>query len=352
MSQPFTVGGYPNPNNSVGGYPSQPQMTVGGYPQQPQQSQIQPNQPTIQTGMPQPGMPQPGMPQPGMQQPGYGQPGYPQQGYGQPGYQQQGGYNQPMGQPQYGQQTMSTYPQQRPPQDLSQIKVPGISFKKLLQNMGFNPIQGSTIPQQNPNMNLQPGTTMGPQFNFGPNGFSVLPKQPQPGMPQPGMPQPGMPQPGMPQPGMPQPGMPQPGMQQPGMGIGIGMPGMVMPGIGMPGYGMQGGYNQYGAMNLQTVHPHQFMQGTLTKDCSACKTGKKGTPGFNCSQCQDVSLCQNCYFRIMNSQMINSSCHGHQLICTKRNSIRCNVCKNMYSQKLIMNCKPCDFDCCLACYFK
>ena len=347
MSQPFTVGGYPNPNNSVGGYPSQPQMTVGGYPQQPQQSQIQPNQPTIQTGMPQPGMPQPGMPQPGMpqpgmQQPGYGQPGYPQQGYGQPGYQQQGGYNQPMGQPQYGQQTMSTYPQQRPPQDLSQIKVPGISFKKLLQNMGFNPIQGSTIPQQNPNMNLQPGTTMGPQFNFGPNGFSVLPKQPQPGMPQPGMPQPGM----------PQPGMPQPGMQQPGMGIGIGMPGMVMPGIGMPGYGMQGGYNQYGAMNLQTVHPHQFMQGTLTKDCSACKTGKKGTPGFNCSQCQDVSLCQNCYFRIMNSQMINSSCHGHQLICTKRNSIRCNVCKNMYSQKLIMNCKPCDFDCCLACYFK
>lgn len=337
MSQPFTVGGYPNPNNSVGGYPSQPQMTVGGYPQQPQQSQIQPNQPTIQTGMP-----QPGMPQPGMQQPGYGQPGYPQQGYGQPGYQQQGGYNQPMGQQQYGQQTMSTYPQQRPPQDLSQIKVPGISFKKLLQNMGFNPIQGATIPQQNPNMNLQPGTTMGPQFNFGPNGFSVLPKQPQPGMPQPGMPQPGM----------AQPGMPQPGMQQPGMGIGIGMPGMVMPGIGMPGYGMQGGYNQYGAMNLQTVHPHQFMQGILTKDCSACKTGKKGTPGFNCSQCQDVVLCQNCYFRIMNSQMINSSCHGHQLICTKRNSIRCNVCKNMYSQKLIMNCKPCDFDCCLACYFK
>lgn len=337
MSQPFTVGGYPNPNNSVGGYPSQPQMTVGGYPQQPQQSQIQPNQPTVQTGMPQPGMPQPG----------YGQPGYPQQGYGQPGYQQQGVYNQPMGQQQYGQQTMSTYPQQRPPQDLSQIKVPGISFKKLLQNMGFNPIQGSTIPQQNPNMNLQPGTTMGPQFNFGPNGFSVLPKQPQPGMPQPGMPQPGMAQPGM-----PQPGMQQPGMVQPGMGIGIGMPGMVMPGIGMPGYGMQGGYNQYGAMNLQTVHPHQFMQGTLTKDCSACKTGKKGTPGFNCSQCQDVSLCQNCYFRIMNSQMINSSCHGHQLICTKRNSIRCNVCKNMYSQKLIMNCKPCDFDCCLACYFK
>lgn len=337
MSQPFTVRGYPNPNNSVGGYPSQPQLTVGGYPQQPQQSQIQPNQPTVQTGMPQPGMPQPG----------YGQPGYPQQGYGQPGYQQQGVYNQPMGQQQYGQQTMSTYPQQRPPQDLSQIKVPGISFKKLLQNMGFNPIQGSTIPQQNPNMNLQPGTTMGPQFNFGPNGFSVLPKQPQPGMPQPGMPQPGMAQPGM-----PQPGMQQPGMVQPGMGIGIGMPGMVMPGIGMPGYGMQGGYNQYGAMNLQTVHPHQFMQGTLTKDCSACKTGKKGTPGFNCSQCQDVSLCQNCYFRIMNSQMINSSCHGHQLICTKRNSIRCNVCKNMYSQKLIMNCKPCDFDCCLACYFK
>ena len=40
MSQPFTVGGYPNPN--------QPQMSVGGYPQQPQ---IQQNQPTVQTGM-------------------------------------------------------------------------------------------------------------------------------------------------------------------------------------------------------------------------------------------------------------------------------------------------------------
>ena len=338
MSQPFTVGGYPNPNNSVGGYPNQPQLTVGGYPQQPQQPQIQPNQPTIQTGMPQPGMPQPGMPQPGMPQPGYGQAGYPQQGgYGQPAYQQQGGYTQPMGQQQFGQPmgqqtTMSTYPQQRQPQDLSQIKVPGISFKKLLQNMGFNPIQGSTVPQQNPNMNLQPGFTVGPQFNFGPNGFSVLPKQPQPGMPQPGMPQPGMPQPGM------------------GMGIGMSIPGMQ--GMGMPGYGMQGGYNQYGVMNLQTVHPHQFMQGTLSKDCSACKTGKKGTPGFNCSQCQDVSLCQNCYFRIMNAQMINTACHSHQLTCLKRNNIRCNVCKGMYSQKLVMNCKPCDFDCCLACYFK
>ena len=173
---------------------------------------------------------------------------------------------------------------------------------------------------------------MGPQFNFGPNGFSVLPKQPQPGMPQPGMPQPGMPQPGM------------------GMGIGMSIPGMQ--GMGMPGYGMQGGYNQYGVMNLQTVHPHQFMQGTLSKDCSACKTGKKGTPGFNCSQCQDVSLCQNCYFRIMNAQMINTACHSHQLTCLKRNNIRCNVCKGMYSQKLVMNCKPCDFDCCLACYFK
>ena len=82
MSQPFTVGGYPNPN--------QPQMSVGGYPQQ---AQIQPNQPTVQTGM---------------QQPGFGQPGF-----GQPMGQPQGGFGQPT--------TMSTYPQQRPPQNLSQI---------------------------------------------------------------------------------------------------------------------------------------------------------------------------------------------------------------------------------------
>ena len=345
MSQPFTVGGYPNPNPqmSVGGYPNpNQQMSVGGYPQQPQQSQIQPNQPTIQTGMN-----QPGMAQPGMNQPGYGQPGMNQPGYGQPGYAQQGGFGQPMGQQGFGQpmgqqmgqpmgqqSTMSTYPQQRQPQDLSQIKVPGISFKKLLQNMGFNPVQGSTYPQQNPNMNLQPGMQ-------------------QPGMVQPGMGMPGM-QPGMGMPGM-QPGMGMPGMQ-PGMGMpgmpGMGMPGMPQAGIGMPGYGMQGGYNQYGTMNLQAVHPHQLMQGTLMKDCSACKNGKKGTPGFNCSQCQEVALCQNCYFKIMNSQMVNTACHAHQLICTKRNSVRCNVCKGMYSQKLIMNCKPCDFDCCLACYFK
>ena len=133
-----------------------------------------------------------------------------------------------------------------------------------------------------------------------------------------------------------QPGM-QPGMYQPGM---------------QSGMGMQGGYSQFGAMNLQAVHPHQLMQGMLMKDCSACKNGKKGMPGFNCAQCQEVALCQNCYFRIMNCQMVNSACHPHQLVCTKRNNIRCNVCKGMYSQKLIMNCKPCDFDRCLACYFK
>ena len=89
----------------------------------------------------------------GQPQGGFGQPMGQQSGFGQPMGQPQGGFGQPMGQ----QTTMSTYPQQRQPQNLSQIKVPGISFRKLLQNMGFNPIQGSTYPQQNPNMNLQPG---------------------------------------------------------------------------------------------------------------------------------------------------------------------------------------------------
>ena len=59
---------------------------------------------------------------------------------------------------------------------------------------------------------------------------------------------------------------------------------MYQPGIqpGMQsGMGMQGGYSQFGAMNLQAVHPHQLMQGMLMKDCSACKNGKKGMPGFN-----------------------------------------------------------------------
>ena len=244
MSQPFTVGGYPNPN--------QLQMLVGGYPQQPQ---IQPNQPTVQTGM-----------QPRIWtaygtarlRPTYGTtPRWIWTAYGTARLR-----------PTYGttpRWIWSTYgttnhnvnlSSTETTTNLSQIKVPGISFRKLLQNMGFNPIQGSTYPQQNPNM------------------------------------------------------------------------------------------------NLQAVHPHQLMQGMLMKDCSACKNGKKGMPGFNCAQCQEVALCQNCYFRIMNCQMVNSACHPHQLVCTKRNNIRCNVCKGMYSQKLIMNCKPCDFDRCLACYFK
>ena len=66
-----------------------------------------------------------------MGQQGFGQPmGQPQGGFGQP-MGQQSGFGQPMGQPQGGfgqpmgqQTTMSTYPQQRQPQNLSQIKVP------------------------------------------------------------------------------------------------------------------------------------------------------------------------------------------------------------------------------------
>ena len=76
-------------------------------------------------------------------------------------------------------------------------------------------------------------------------------------------------------------------------------PGMYQPGM-QSGMGMQGGYSQFGAMNLQAVHPHQLMQGMLMKDCSACKNGKKGIPGFNCAQCQEVALCQNYKYKYEN----------------------------------------------------
>ena len=112
------------------------------------------------------------------------------------------------------------------------------------------------------------------------------------------------------------------------------------------------GYNQFNTINLQVVHPHQLIQGIMKRECAACNMGKAGYGGYNCCQCCDFSLCQSCYYRIGNSSYVNTTCHAHQLVCTKRNGIICDICKQRYQGKLSMYCRLCDFDCCLGCFLR
>ena len=120
-------------------------------------------------------------------------------------------------------------------------------------------------------------------------------------------------------------------------------------------YGMsqQGAQPQQQFMNQNNSIPHEHpvSNGILTTmlKCDICGNHGTNQPCYSCRQC-DLDICQNCCNKIFFSTQKNI--HPHQLLLiTHKNDWLCNVCRN-YSRKVSMNCKNCNYNCCINCYSK
>ena len=120
-------------------------------------------------------------------------------------------------------------------------------------------------------------------------------------------------------------------------------------------YGMsqQGAQPQQQFMNQNNSIPHEHpvSNGILTTmlKCDICGNHGTNQPCYSCRQC-DLDICQNCCNKIFFSTQKNI--HHHQLLLiTHKSDWLCNVCRN-YSRKVSMNCKNCNYNCCINCYSK
>jgi hypothetical protein len=120
-------------------------------------------------------------------------------------------------------------------------------------------------------------------------------------------------------------------------------------------YGMsqQGAQPQQQFMNQNNSipHEHQVSNGILNSrlKCDICGNHGTNQPCYSCRQC-DLDICQDCCNKIFFSTQKNI--HPHQLLLiTHKNDWLCNVCRN-YSRKVSMNCKNCNYNCCINCYSK
>ena len=286
--------------------PMNPQQSNQQQPIYPQQS----NQQQQQSMYPQ--QQQPIYPQQTNQQqsmyPQQQQPMYPQQANQQQMYpqQQQSMYPQQQ-QPMYPQQTnqqQQMYPQQQQP----------IYPQQSNQQQQMYPQQQQPIyPQQANQQQMYPQQTNQQQQMYPQQQQSMYPQQQQPMYPQ------------------QQPTYPQ---QQYGMS-------------------QQGAQPQQQFMNQNNSIPHEHpvSNGILTTmlKCDICGNHGTNQPCYSCRQC-DLDICQNCCNKIFFSTQKNI--HHHQLLLiTHKSDWLCNVCRN-YSRKVSMNCKNCNYNCCINCYSK
>ena len=275
-------------------YPQQSnQQQQSMYPQQSNYPQQQPMYPQ-QSNYPQ--QQQPMYPQQ-QQQPMYPQqqqqPMYPQQSNQQPMYPQQ--QQQPIYPQQSNQQQQPMYPQQQ--------QQPMYPQQSNQQQQPMYPQQQPIYPQQS-NQQQQP---MYPQqSNYPQQQQPMYPQQQQSMYPQ------------------QQYGMSQQGAQP---------------------------QQQFMNQNNSIPHEHQVSNGILNSrlKCDICGNHGTNQPCFSCRQC-DLDICQDCCNKIFFSTQKNI--HPHQLLLiTHKNDWLCNVCRN-YSRKVSMNCKNCNYNCCINCYSK
>ena len=98
-----------------------------------------------------------------------------------------------------------------------------------------------------------------------------------------------------------------------------------------------------------SIHEHPLKNVTeLNLICKLCE--KPAKSGTKCSICE-LTLCQDCWNRIMNHKKRNNL-HEHPLFLNLRNNWNCEICSSKFNNQVSFNCNKCAVDFCVDCFLE
>ena len=105
--------------------------------------------------------------------------------------------------------------------------------------------------------------------------------------------------------------------------------------------------------NINSIHEHQISKKISNNKikCCICAIERKNQVVFSCNEC-NIDICQNCHNKIFNA--FPKNIHPHQLLLIQnKNDWKCAICNNKDRKgDISMNCKICNYNCCMNCYSK
>jgi hypothetical protein len=85
--------------------------------------------------------------------------------------------------------------------------------------------------------------------------------------------------------------------------------------------------------------------------CDFCESGKEPYErSYYCSKC-GLDICDECV-KSVKDKLPKNNIHSHILILDKVVDWVCNLCKKKGNNSYAWSCSPCDFDCCIKCYWE
>ena len=116
----------------------------------------------------------------------------------------------------------------------------------------------------------------------------------------------------------------------------------------MMNYNRPGEQSSNDNINYYIPHEHQITTEDfpMEKQCDMCKLNGDDSFCYSCNICK-FNICSNCYDNLI--KYFTQILHPHQLFLTCRKNKTCGNCY-VKDQKLFIECKEGDFDCCVYCF--